>query len=520
MRLASAERASSWTRVPNTRYRPRGHSHRADGVLPVLLLALMLVQGCSVVPPREPVPLPDIRGVQLRVAPPADWWMRFDDPAVTLLVSRLFDDNLDLREATARIVEARAFAVAARAPLLPSLSAGIEASRSRQPAVGVVGSIGRGGAGDIPGDIPGLSEDTRFDNETWSSSLTLSYEPDLWGGARAGWRAALAESEAAHLQREAVAQRLLGELLPAYFDLRLIDVRAVLARQQVDLIQDRLQTVDERYLRGLDESLELYQVDQALRDAQALLPRLQARREQAVARIALLVGSHSAELDSLLAPPSNPADRLAALPIDDLLPDGVPMTLLRQRPDVAAAAARLEAARQRIGERIAARLPSAELVLTGGLIGESPSALFDPSAWFSRAMASLLAPVFQGGRLAAQVDVAWARYEADAAAYARTVLEAVADLQSAQARVRAARQEAGLARVALEAAEASAVLQRDRYLGGIGDFAGFLDAGRTLLDVRAMQAQAWRDIAVAQVDVHRAVGGRLPDGSFGSEVAR
>jgi outer membrane protein TolC len=193
--------------------------------------------------------------------------------------------------------------------------------------------------------------------------------------------------------------------------------------------------------------------------------------------------------------------------VSDPVPAGLPADLLWQRPDVRAAGERLEAARLRVGARKAERLPSISLTGSLGLQSSSADGLFDISQWFSNLAAGLTAPLFLGGRLNANLDAAEARYAQQVAIYGRSVLTAVGEVESALLSYREERARYELLQAQLDQAEASVALQAERYRSGVAEYTDFLDALRIRLNVATTLTGSARDVALARLAVHRALGG-------------
>jgi outer membrane protein TolC len=173
----------------------------------------------------------------------------------------------------------------------------------------------------------------------------------------------------------------------------------------------------------------------------------------------------------------------------------------------------LEAARLRVGARRAELLPSITLSGSLGLQSSTPDGLFDVSQWFSNLTAGLTQPLFQGGRLRANLDASEARYAQQLASHGKTVLTAVGEVEAALVRHR---EELGRYQTLsdqLMEAQASVSLQEERYRSGVGAYTDYLDALRVLLTTQTTLSSSIRDVAIARLAVHRALGGdwaRLP----------
>jgi NodT family efflux transporter outer membrane factor (OMF) lipoprotein len=304
---------------------------------------------------------------------------------------------------------------------------------------------------------------------------------------------------------------ILSETISAYFDLLDLQNRARLTEEVVDVLREREDLSLTRYNRGLITSFELYSVRQDRQAAQASLPQIRALIGEARRRLALVSGRYPGELDELLrgveAPGTPPV-------LFDPIPAGIPGDLLWQRPDVRASAARLEASRLRVGARKAELLPNITLSGSLGLQSSMADGLFDISQWFSNLAAGLTQPLFQGGRLRANLDAAQARYAQQVGFHGQTVLTAVGEVETAILRHREELARHQTLSEQIAEAESSVSLQEERYRSGVGAYTDYLDALRVLLNTQTTLSASARDVALARLAVHRALGGAwrpLPD---------
>ena len=425
------------------------------------------------------------------------WWTDFGDPTLNTLIDTALVGNLDLEVARARLEELQAQYRIARAPLFPSATVSGNGQRQSQPAnTGIGGAIGGGGGGGFP---------DRFAFTTYSASLGLSYELDFWGRVRSQRNAALSQffATAADVQNTRIA--VIGQTISTYFQTVTLERQVQLGARNVALLQERLAITEDRYDRGLVPSFELYAVRQQLDQARATQPTLESQRFDAQSRLAVVLGRLSGNEAALLD--DTAPDTLALDPI----PAGLPSDLLMRRPDVMAAAARLEATRQQIGVARASLLPRLSLTAEGGVQSSDLSDLLDIDQRFSSFIANLTAPLFQGGALRAEVDAAEARYRQQVAAYEGTLLTAFREVQAALVAYQQQQQRYERVQSQRAAAEATAQNQRDRYERGIGDALALLDAEQNLVQVRQRLATAAQSLIEARLAVHRALGGAWTD---------
>ena len=441
-------------------------------VKPLAAALALALAGCTVGPDyeRPPLELPEALAASPSAVPaPERWWTVLGDPVLERLVDEALAANRNLAAAAARVEQARAQVAITGADRKPS--AGIEGTRSRDRASSL-------GAFPLPPEA--------IETNTNRASLKFSWELDFWGRYRRASEAARADLLAAEAGRDAVRASLVADVARAHFALQAFDANLAIARTT---------------LVGRRQAIALRQYEAEVRAAEALVPRLERERTAAEGALAVLLGR------SPRAVYAAGIDRGAAkAPAEIEVPAGLPSDLLRRRPDLREAGARLMAANARIGVARAAYYPS--ISLTGFLGSESQSLanLFSgPARTFSLA-GGLLQPLYGGGQIAGGVDLADARTREAAALYERAVAQAFKEVRDAIGAQRTARDELA-ARQAREAALARATeLARLRYDGGVSSLFELLDAGQKLLAARTEAVNADRDRRNAIVDLYLALG--------------
>ena len=489
---------------PSSAGRKRRVTQTILAVAILVSAALLGLSACTMVPhvapPDMEARLPDSYGTPAAatdaVSDQADaqvsWWEGYNDPTLNTLVDSALTRNLDLRIALARVLEVQHAHEATRAAFFPGIRATAEGSRQNTPTnTGVTGRFSE--------SIPNFPD--RFDVTTYSASLGLAYELDFWGRARANARAAFGEFIATAADYRTARIGIISETISTYFEILDVRRQLELVQMNADLLEERAEITEDRYRRGLVSSFELYGIRQTLDDVRATIPLVENGLYEARGRLAILLGTVEPELENLLDEPSGPV--LSSDPI----PGGLPSELLRDRPDVIAAAARLEAARQRIGVARAERFPSFSLTATGGTQSSNLGELIQTSQKFWLFGGSLTAPIFRAGALNANVRASWSRYEQAAAAYEKSVLTAFKDVATALRQHTAEWKRSAAVREALESAAASANTQLRRYRRGVGDYLALLDARINTIRVQTNMSTAERSAALARLGVHRALGG-------------
>jgi NodT family efflux transporter outer membrane factor (OMF) lipoprotein len=419
------------------------------------------------------------------------WWRQiFDDPALDALIDRSLQANPDLAVARARVVEAQAVLQQARGALWPQLSAQLSASgQNARPGAAGTATAPAAGGGD------------RARIESYGAAAVASYELDLRGGAFAAGRAAEAALNATRAELSGTRLAVLATTIEAYLDMTYLRQAIRLAEQRVRALAERVQSTRSRYQRGLTSSFELYAVQAQYRNAAIELPALELALAEARNALVLVLGDYEAHLDALLSTPLRPRLTLDAPAAD------APARLLVQRPDVLAAAERLEAARQEVGANRAALFPQLSLSAAIGTGGMAADDLFDLSNWYTLLAADLLQPIFDGGRRRAEVQAARARYAAAAQEFGTVTLRAFGEVRTAYTAFAQRERRLRFAAQQLEEATLSQAQQSQRYAAGLIEYDAWLDARLDTLAAELTQAEAARDLSGARLAIHRALGG-------------
>lgn len=403
----------------------------------------------------------------------ADWWQAFGDPVLTALIERALVENDDLAIAAARVEEARAAARLARAQLSPTLGGGAGTSEGQTVSPLGTPSLAFGG----------------------QPALTASYDLDLFGRLRQASRAAQAQLLASAGASDAVRLAIARSVATSYVTLRALDLRLGIARDTLSARRDALRIARRRAKTGYTSNLELRQAEGEYHATEQLVAQAQLAIRRQEDAIDLLLGSTPApvargrSLDALALP---------------AIPDGLPADLLRRRPDLYQAEQALVAADRSLDSARAALLPN--IALTGSAGVALSTALADPIGIFSIG-ASVLSPLFDGGRLRAQADAATARRDQAAFAYRRAALSAFRDVEDGLAGVQRAGEQVTATAAQRDALAAALRNASNRYRAGYSSYIEQLDAQRGLLSAELALVQAQADRLTAYVAVYQAFGG-------------
>lgn len=409
---------------------------------------------------------------------PGNWWALANDPVLDELLARADAANNSIAVAAARLAQAQAGRRIARAAQLPTLGASLQ--YDGREALRGPGSAGPDGFG---------------------AQVDLGWDPDLFGRLRSNAQAARADMEAAGFDLEDVRRVVRNEVIRAYVQYRAVEARLVYVALSARTQRDILDMVEKRYQLGIAVETDRQQARLQYLQVTAIEPELRNERNQLRNRLAVLLGGTSAPLGDLLGK-TGQVPSFAALPAI-----GIPMDLVRNRPDVRSAEYRLLAAGERIGAARAALLPQISLSGTLSTIAPTPSGLFD--AIIGQTLGRIAQSLFAGGAARAQVSQSKAVADEALALYRQSILVALENTENALSAVRTSQQRIAINREALEAAEIAAAQARRQNELGLIDFYVVLAAEQNLLAQRDRMVLAEASYAIAVADLHASLGDRL-----------
>lgn len=466
-----------------------------------ILLALFFA-GCSVGPNyKEPaLAVPAVwneaqqKGVETRPAELARWWTAFEDPLLNSLVDRAVRSNLDLRVAEARIREARASRTVIAAGAWPRLETSGSYTRSRR-SESALDIPSQAGVGDIA--APRIKSEGNF----FTVGFDANWEIDVFGGVRRGVEAADATIEATEYSRRDVLVSLLGDVAKNYIDLRGAQRRLAVARANLKTQQDSLDLTRVRFNAGLASDLDVARAEAQISTTAAQIPTLESVLKEAAYSLDLLLGLTPGglwgELEKELAIPSLPPEVLVGLPSD----------LLRRRPDIRFAERQLAAATAQVGSAIADLFPKFFLTGAGGLQSISASDWFTGQSRYWSIGPTISWPIFDAGRIRANIEIRNAQQEQALNQYEKAVLAALGDVEKSlinysqeQVRHRSLNDAVASNRRAVEMAN-------ELYVHGLNDYLNVLDSQRALYVTETELAQSEATMASNLVALYKALGG-------------
>jgi NodT family efflux transporter outer membrane factor (OMF) lipoprotein len=450
-----------------------------------IILAAGTTAGCAVAMTRPAAPsivVPaawqasgPVAGGTVNAATLSRWWDGLGDGTLSDLVGRAVAANPDLKSAQARLREARARRALAGKDYLPSVTGSGSVSTNKSS-----GADGR---------------------DVFDAGLDASWEPDIFGGTRMSVLASQHDLEASAADVHDTQVSLVGEVALNYIELRSYQARVGIARDNLARQEETLRLTAWREQAGLTSELDVEQAKSNVAQTRAQIPSLETGVLEAEHRLAVLVGQPPASLHGMLAV-------TAPIPaVPEHVAIGIPADTVRQRPDVRAAEQRLAAAAARVGQARAQLYPSLRLSGSFGIQSASVGNLLSADTVVGSLLGGLTAPIFDRGRIRAQIGIQSASEEQALIAYERTVLAALEEVENALVSLANVRRRQSALTDAVSSARQAAALARHRYTAGLVNYQTVLDTERSVLSVEDSLTSASSEGASALVRLYKALGG-------------
>ena len=475
------------------------------------MFAGLLLAGCTVGPDFHPPVVaspsiwePERADVPSRTTAAAvqpDWWRSFKDPTLSSLVDRLASQNLDLQAAAERVVQGLAERRVAASQGLPHINERSSYERMRASPNGIVSLI-----------TPAPGAPLEFD--LFQNGLSSSWELDLFGRVRRAVEAADANTLAAVENRRGIALMALAELAQDYLQLRGTQARLGIAERNLALAEQNARLVQNQVANGIATTLDMAQARAQRATVAATIPPLRTRQASLINAIGLLLAEPPRALENELRP------RAAQPGVPPLVPVGLPGVLVRRRPDVLEAEARLHAATAQTGVAVASFYPDVSLTGSFNLNGLRLRDAFSlPSRAFDVGPAISI-PVFQGGRLTGQLRLRESQQREAAIRFQRTVLQAWQEVDNAlTAYAESQRRRVDVAEAARQN-QAALAAARQRYAEGVSDFLNVITAQASLLQSENDLADSDTQIGANLVTLYRTLGGGWQVAEPGGQTRR
>ena len=456
---------------------------RSRWILPTAFGAsILFLTGCATSPERSAPPaieIPEEWSAQSAQTNPTAWLADLHSPELTNFVAEALDQNPELEATAARFAQSVAEARIAGADLLPSAGLGLNENRQK---INTFGPTSTGGV--------------IFEN--YDLALNLSWEVDLWGRLRDRSSAAIARVEASQAELTAARLSLAAQTAKAWLNLIEARKQLALAERTAQAYRDNQTAIESRFQRGLSEGFDLRRIRTQAASAEADVSTRRAALDESTRTLENILGRYpAAALSTTAGFPNLPTE----------VPAGLPADLLQRRPDLIAAERQLAAAEREQSADRKERLPQLSLTASGGTASQQFDNLLDGDFSVWMLAGNLTQPIFQGGRIAANIDRSSALLDQAAANYRDTTLRALLEVETTLAAEQFLRREAAQLRTAADEATATEALAWERYSKGTGDFLSALDAQRTADTARSRLLAVENRILQNRIDLYLALGG-------------
>lgn len=417
--------------------------------------------------------------------PKGNWWRIFQDPDLEELEARAALDNQQLKAIIQRFLEARAQMEITRAGLFPNIAFTGSAIRQRTSV-------------NEPSILSGTAIGSASTFNDFTVPLNLSYEIDLWGRVRRSVENAREQMQASADDIETIKLGIQAEIAVDYFTVCALDLQRQVLLSSVEVFSKSLELTLNRRAGGVASDLDVAQARTVLKTTQAQLPVVALQRSQLEHALALLIGQPASTFRIL------PRTRALTPP---LIPPGLPSALLERRPDVAAAERRMAAANASIGVAKAAFYPTVVLNGLAGFESVNAGSVFNGASRLWSIGPSVNLPIFEGGRLRANLRLAYATYQEMVDNYRQSVLAAFTDVEDNLAAQTLMAEQYAAQSEALLAARKELEIANNRYRDGLTTYLEVATAENTALNIEFSTTQLRGQQLVATVGLIKALGG-------------
>jgi NodT family efflux transporter outer membrane factor (OMF) lipoprotein len=440
------------------------------------------------------------------------WWKSFNDPDLTDLEARAVSQNLDLQIATERLLEAQAQAQIEGAVLFPTLGAAASYTREGPSKKGIFAAFG--GAGNTSTNAGttadgastasgggGISASAIHPLDLYQYGLQSTYDLDLWGKNRRAVEAAIAAVGASAEARRASLLNVQAEVASDYISLRGAETILAITQKNLGLANQLVNLTVERQDAGLTTALDVANARATAAEIQSQIPALVSQRDGLIDQIGLLLG---------VTPETLPADLVNPAPVPLTPPDvpvGLPADLLRRRPDVREAEQNLHQATAEVGVATAAFFPDITLSGSVSLQALQFKNLNELAAITYAAGPNISLPLFEGGQLRGQLSLRNAQQQEAAIDYAKTVLTAFYQVDTALVTYTQEHATQDALTVDLQQSQIALGLAEDQYRQGLADYLTVLNAQQSFLSAQQAQAQSVQRLGTDLVTLYQALGG-------------
>ncbi len=413
-------------------------------------------------------------GLGVTLAEPQTWWAQLGDAQLNQYVAQALRYNSDVNIAATRVQAAMAQEAVNRSVLFPNLSVGGAGSNGRS-----VNAFG----------VPSQSAVAQ-------PVFQASYEVDVFGKNRHAWRAKKWQTAAAEAQQAATQVSISTAVVRLYVQLTALQAQKQLLQNTLRSREQALKIAQDKARVGYSSQLELNQAQAEYAATKQQIPINQKAISQSQHALSTLIGSVPQALPA--------ADSLKSLHMPSV-PLSLPSELLNQRPDIAAAAYALAASDEQLKSSRAQFLPTLQLTASDGVLLASALSIDPVHIW--SVGGSILAPLFQGGRLNAQFEQATSARDEAAWQYRASVLKALQEVEDQLVAEKALREQQAALREQIQAVSSALQHANNRHHAGYAPYLEVLDAQRSLYQLQVQEIQLNSEVLLTQVALYQALGG-------------
>jgi multidrug efflux system outer membrane protein len=427
----------------------------------------------------------------------SQWWHTFKDPVLNSLIDRAVQSNLDLRIAGVRLREARAERDVTAASLWPAINSSGSYSRIHNSKYGPAVQGAFAAANSAGGNAPSI----KLQQDLYQVGFDASWEIDVFGGIRRSVEAADDTVGAVQENQRGVLVSLLAEVARNYVELRGAQRQIIITQDNIKTQRDTLDLTRSRYNAGLTSEIDVLRQEAQLTSTQSQIPTLESSVKRSIHSLGILLGKEPGALLEELS-------KNAPIPgIPPEVPVGLPSDLLRRRPDVRSAERELAAATAQIGVAVADLFPRFLLTGSAGRQSERFSDLGLGASKLWNVGPSIHWPIFQGGKIVANIKVQNARQEQALAFYEQTILTSLGDVENALVDYSKEQIRHHSLAESVEANLRSVTLSNELYTRGLIDFLNVLDSQRSLYASQFQLVQSEQSVVLNLVALYKALGG-------------
>ena len=447
------------------------------------IAAIAVLNGCVTLTKEQPAKpsfrIPDHfqSNIATGQAIQSGWLETFKDPKLNKLVTEVLTQNFDLQIAAAKVDTAAAAAKQAGAALTPEV--GFSAQGTNQGA---------------------LESGLKNDVSTVGASLDVSWELDVWGRISAGQDAATDELKASQLDYEYAKLSLAAQTAKAYFLAIESNRQMRLAKETVTSLNKTSEVVNAFFKEGMVGIQDVHLAQSQKANSEALLESTRAAHLQALRSLEALLGRY----------PSAQVDIASALPtLPQPIKAGIPSEVLERRPDIVAAERRVAAAFDKIKEAETAKLPRISLTGNLGGVGTSLADMINPANMLWNAVSSLMFPIFDGGKIEAQISSASANQKHALSNYQKTALKAFSDIENSLSNETSLRKQINRLRLAYNEAKRAEQIGMETYQSGEGNLLDVQQLQRSTISAQSALLNAEHNILIQRVNLYLGLGGEV-----------